>query len=141
MAVGMPAQDFDPPAVEVVPGLQKLRPLEPVDGLHQPARLGRDPLHERRRHALGSPVRDERLGVARAPGAQALRVVLAPLQDRGIRQLMHVARAADVVGMHMADHDPLDRRVQLVEHRTPPRLGVARAKTGVDKDPAAARRP
>ena len=70
-----------------------------------------------------------------------MREVLAALEHRRTRQPGDVARAADVVGMHVRDEDPLDRSVELVEHRPPLRLGLGRAEPRVDEQPAARRQP
>ncbi len=50
-----------------------------------------------------------------------------------------VASAADVIGVHVRDDDPLDRRVELVEHRLPALSRLPRAEAGVDEQVAAAR--
>ena len=88
---------------------------------------------------MGDPVVDELLRIVLAPGSDALLVVLATLEHGRAGELGDVARAADVIGMHVRDDDQLDRRIELVEHRPPALLGCAGAEPGVDQDPAAGR--
>ena len=82
------------------------------------------------------PVVGEELRVPLAPRQGALRVVDPPLVHRRARELGDVACAADVIRMHVRDHDRLDRSVERVEDRPPALLGIARAEPGVDEDEA-----
>ena len=126
MAVGMAGKDIDPPAVDVVARVeQSIRLLHPVHGRHELVRLGDDPLDRRARHPVQRPVVGEPLGVPLAPRPHALRVVDPPLEHGRTRQLGHVTCAADVVRVHVRDHDCLDRAVEGVDHRAPASLGVA----------------
>ncbi len=121
------------------PGSSSSGSAHPVDGRNEPLGLLREAVHLARGNAVPGPVRSEPLGIALAPRLHALVVVLAALENGRAGEPGDVPCAADVVGMHVRDHDPFHRGVELVEHRTPARLRIAGTEPRVDEDPAAAR--
>jgi hypothetical protein len=134
----MPAQDLDPPAVDLVTRLEQLGRLGPVHELAHQRGVAQVHVHVGLRQTVLEPEPGEALhGALRPPRAAALLVVLPPLEHRRARQRGDIARAADVIRMHVRHEDALDRRVELVEHRPPQRLGVGRAEPGVDERPPA----
>ena len=138
--VRVAAQHEHAPAVDLVAVLEELRVAHPMHRVDEAGRLAQHRVDLLARHPVGDPVVDEPPRIVLAPRANALLVVLTALQHRRAGQLGDVARATDVVGMHVRDDDLLDRRIQLVEHGSPALLGRARAEAGIDQDPAAVRR-
>ena len=88
-----------------------------------------------RRHAVAEePVGDPARPVARAPDPLALRVVEPALQDGRTGRGRGRLGAADVVGVHVRDEDPHDRRVEAGGDLRP--RGLRQAEARVDERPA-----
>ena len=136
MAVGVPRQHLDAPAVDLVAGVQELRVAHPVHGVHEALRLARDARDVLVGHAVRDPIVDEPLRVAVAPRVDTLLVVRAALQHRRAADGRNVGSTADVIGMHVRDDDPLEGRVELREHRLPALRGLRDAEARVDERPA-----
>ena len=142
MAVGVPGQHLDAPAVDLVAGVEQLRVAYPVHGVPEALRLSRYAVDVLGRHAVGDPVVDESLHVAIAPRVDALLVVRPPLQHRRAADRRHVGGTPDVVGMHVRDDDALERGIQLCEHRLPAlgRLGRRQGRCRRASSPFSVRR-
>ena len=111
-----------------------------MHGIQQAAGLAHQSLHLVLGDAVRDPVVAKPLRIALTPRAHALGVVLAALEDRHAGQVRDVTGTADVIRMHVRDHDPLQRAVERVEHGQPPLLWIAGPEPGVDERPATTRR-